>query len=143
MIPYFFVYKMELFSFPNNSKNLEPSYKTDLDIWDCLGRVKLVLQQICVRLIPLFVLILELGKPAFYSRINTDCIVVQCKSYITSVLTACIGRHNPISSTVSCRKRVLKACWVDDEICGRRSITCCVAVCTSLFRASRCSVQYS
>ena len=34
---------MELFSFQNNSKGLDPSYKTDLDLWDCFGRVKLVL----------------------------------------------------------------------------------------------------
>ena len=25
------------FSFQNNPKNLDLSYKTDLDIWDCLG----------------------------------------------------------------------------------------------------------
>ena len=30
------------FSFQNNIKNLDPSYMTDLDLWDCLGRVKLV-----------------------------------------------------------------------------------------------------
>ena len=30
-------------SFQNNPKNLDPSYKTDLDLWDCLGRVKLIL----------------------------------------------------------------------------------------------------
>ena len=30
-------------SFRNNSKNLDPSYKMNLDHWDCLGRVKLVL----------------------------------------------------------------------------------------------------
>ena len=29
------------FSFHNNSKNLNPSYKMDLDLWDCIGRVKL------------------------------------------------------------------------------------------------------
>ena len=29
----------------NNPKNLDPSYKMDLDLWDCLGRVKLVLWQ--------------------------------------------------------------------------------------------------
>ena len=29
------------FSFQNNPKNLDPSYKMDLDFWDCLGRVKL------------------------------------------------------------------------------------------------------
>ena len=32
-----------LFSFQNDSKNLDPFYKMDLDLWDCLGRVKLVL----------------------------------------------------------------------------------------------------
>ena len=30
---------------------LDPSYKTDLDLWDCLGRVKPVLQQNCIGLI--------------------------------------------------------------------------------------------
>ena len=30
------------FSLPKQSKNLDPSYKMDLDLWDCLGRVKLV-----------------------------------------------------------------------------------------------------
>ena len=33
----------QFFSFQNNPKNLQPSYKTDLDLWNCLGRVKLVL----------------------------------------------------------------------------------------------------
>ena len=38
-------YKMDLgsFSVQNNPKNLDPSYKMDLDLWDCLGRVKLLL----------------------------------------------------------------------------------------------------
>ena len=44
-LPYFLEYKMELFSFQNNPKDLDPSYKMDLDLWDCFGRVKLVLQQ--------------------------------------------------------------------------------------------------
>ena len=35
----------------------------DLDLWDCLGRVKLVLQQNFIGLIWLFVLIQERGKP--------------------------------------------------------------------------------
>ena len=39
--PYFFDYKMEFFSFQNNPKDLDPSCKTDLDLWDCLGRVKI------------------------------------------------------------------------------------------------------
>ena len=39
------------FSFLNNPKDLDPSYKMDLDLWDCLGRVKLVFQQNCIELI--------------------------------------------------------------------------------------------
>ena len=27
----------------NNLKDLDPSYKTDLDYWDCLGRIKVCL----------------------------------------------------------------------------------------------------
>ena len=42
-ILYFFGYKMGFFSFPNNPKNLDLSYKADIDLSDCLGRVKLVL----------------------------------------------------------------------------------------------------
>ena len=43
VIPYFFGYKTDFFSFQNIPKNLDPSYKMDLDLWDCLGRVKLVI----------------------------------------------------------------------------------------------------
>ena len=32
-----------VFSFQNNPKGLDPFYKTDLDLSDCLGRVKLAL----------------------------------------------------------------------------------------------------
>ena len=28
---------------PKQPQNLDPSFKMDLDLWDCLGRVKLVL----------------------------------------------------------------------------------------------------
>ena len=31
-IPYFSAYKMEAFPFQNNAKNLDLSYKTDLDL---------------------------------------------------------------------------------------------------------------
>ena len=43
VLPYFFGYKTEFFSFQNNPKVLDPSYKTDLELWHCLGRVELVL----------------------------------------------------------------------------------------------------
>ena len=43
-LPYFFGYKMEFFfSFQNNPKDVDLSCKMDLDLWDSLGRVKLVL----------------------------------------------------------------------------------------------------
>ena len=42
-VPYFSGYKTEFFSFQNTPKDLDSSCKTDLDLWDCLGRVKLVL----------------------------------------------------------------------------------------------------
>ena len=42
-LPYFFGYKTEFFSIQNNPKNLDPSCKMDLDLWDCLRRAKLVL----------------------------------------------------------------------------------------------------
>ena len=42
-LPYFLGYETEFFSFQNNPKDLDPSCKMVLDLWDCLGRVKLVL----------------------------------------------------------------------------------------------------
>ena len=42
-VPYFLGYKTDFFSFQNNPKDLDPSYKTDLDHWDCFGIIKLVL----------------------------------------------------------------------------------------------------
>ena len=39
---YFFSYRTEFFSFKNNAKNLDLSLRMDLDLWDCLGSIKLV-----------------------------------------------------------------------------------------------------
>ena len=39
------VIRWSFFSVQNNPKNLDPSYKMDLDFGDCLGTVKLVLYQ--------------------------------------------------------------------------------------------------
>ena len=50
-MPYLFGYKMEFISFQNNPKDLDLSCKTDLDLWGCLGRVKLVLLQSFIGLI--------------------------------------------------------------------------------------------
>ena len=35
------VIRRSFFSFQNSPKDLDPSCKTDLDFWDCLGRVKI------------------------------------------------------------------------------------------------------
>ena len=43
----------------------------DLDLWDCLGKFKLVFCQNVIGLIESFVVILERGKTLSYSRINT------------------------------------------------------------------------
>ena len=45
-IPYFFSYKTEVFYLPKHPKNLDLSYKMDLDLCDCLGRVKLYYNKI-------------------------------------------------------------------------------------------------
>ena len=41
---YFFGYKMQVFHFQNNPKNLDPSSKMDLDFWDCFRMDKLDLK---------------------------------------------------------------------------------------------------
>ena len=64
------VIRLSFFPFQNNPKNLDPSYKMDLDLRDCLGRVKLVLQKNFIGLIKLFVVILERKTPS-YSQIYT------------------------------------------------------------------------
>ena len=38
LILYFFGYKTEIFFLPKHPKNLDPSDKTDLDLWDCLAK---------------------------------------------------------------------------------------------------------
>ena len=62
-VPYFFAYKTVFSSIQNNPKNLDPSHKTDLDLWDCLGRVKSILQQNCIRLILIMCTHSREGKP--------------------------------------------------------------------------------
>ena len=62
-LPYFFGYKTELISFQNDPKNLDLSYKTDLHLWDCWVRVKLVLLPKYIGLILLFVVILQKENP--------------------------------------------------------------------------------
>ena len=60
---YLFGYKTEFFYFQNNPKNLDLSYKMDLDPWGCLGMVKVVLQQHFIGLISLFVGSLDRRNP--------------------------------------------------------------------------------
>ena len=45
------VIKHSFFFIPKQSKDLDLSDKTDLDLWGCLGMVKLVLQQNFIGLI--------------------------------------------------------------------------------------------
>ena len=65
---YFFCYKTEFYSFLNSPKNLDPSQKKHLDLWDCLGRVLLVFYQNFIGLIESFVVILERGKPCLIAE---------------------------------------------------------------------------
>ena len=67
-LPYFFGYKTEFYSFLNSLKDLDRSYKTDLEFWDCLGRVKLVFYQNFIGLIESFVVILGRGKPRLIAK---------------------------------------------------------------------------
>ena len=60
----------QCFSFQNNHKNLDPSYKRDLDLWDCLERVKLVLQQKLHRTDLIICTHSREGKTPSYSRTN-------------------------------------------------------------------------
>ena len=69
-LPYFFGCKTQFYSFLNSPKNLDPSYKMDLDLWDCLGKVKLVFYQNFIGLIESFVVILERGNK--YSKCVKD-----------------------------------------------------------------------
>ena len=63
-VPYFLGYKTEFFfSFQNNPKNQDPSYKMDLVHWNCSGRVKLLFEQNFRGLIKLYVVILEKQNP--------------------------------------------------------------------------------
>ena len=39
---------------PKQSKDLDPSYKTDLDIWDCFGRKKTLSYNRRNRVIPMY-----------------------------------------------------------------------------------------
>ena len=59
----------KVFSLPKQLKNLDPSCKTDLDLWDCLGRVNLIAKFHRNDLV-IFSLCRE-GKTLSYSRINT------------------------------------------------------------------------
>ena len=58
------------YTFPlNNPKNLDPSHKMDLDIWDCFGRKK--------------------QKPLSYNRRNT--VLIKLNSLISRTITVIIS----------------------------------------------------
>ena len=81
-IPYFVDYKTELFSFQNNPKDLDPSCKMDLDLWDCLGREKIGIIAKFHRT-DLVICSHSIGtKPPSYSQIN----MVYCKNLRKNLL---------------------------------------------------------
>ena len=59
-----------LFSFQTNSKNLDLSYKTDLDIWDSLGRVNSYYSKIAKKTDLVICTHSREGKTPSFSRIN-------------------------------------------------------------------------
>ena len=70
-LPYFFGYKTEFFSFQNNPKNLDPSYKMDLDLWRLFRKGK---THIIAKFQRTYLVICSHsreGKTLCYSRINT------------------------------------------------------------------------
>ena len=82
-LQYSFACKTDFFSFQNHSKNLDPSYKMDLDLWNCLRRVKLISQQNFIGLSLLYEVILERGKLS-YSQRNT--IKQHCLTQISNII---------------------------------------------------------
>ena len=112
-LPYFFDYKMGVFSFQNNPKDLDPSCKMDLDLWDCLGMGK---TGIIARFHRTDLVIWSHSrgtKPPSYSRINTVCqnyhkpslylpLCVVCTLTILSIRT-----HN-FQQTVQTQIRLLQ-----------------------------------
>ena len=56
---YFFSYKTEFFPFRKNPKDLDPSYKMDLDLWGCFEREKNILSLNYTRPIYIFAALLE------------------------------------------------------------------------------------
>ena len=65
-----------IFFLQNNPKNLHPSYKTDLDLWDCLGMVKLTGQTYIIAKFHRTGLVIfshsREGKNLSHSRINSE-----------------------------------------------------------------------
>ena len=68
----------EFFSSKTIKKNLDPSYKRDLDLWDCLGMVKLISK--FHRTDSVISSHSREGKTPSYSRINTvpECVCWHC-----------------------------------------------------------------
>ena len=63
----FFGYKMEFFPNKKNRKYLDPSYKTGLDLWDCLGRVNMYYSK-CHRTDVVICSYFREGKPRLYAE---------------------------------------------------------------------------
>ena len=64
--------KRQSFSLPKQTKHLDPSFKMDLDLWDCFGWKKKTGNKAKFLRTDLVICSLSKdGKPASYSRINT------------------------------------------------------------------------
>ena len=68
-MPCFFGYKTRIiFSFQNNPRNLDPSYKMDLDLWDCFRKGKTRIIAKFHMTVQLFVVIQERVKPCLIAE---------------------------------------------------------------------------
>ena len=85
-VSYFFGYKTDFLYLQKHLKNLGPSNKTDLDLWDCLEKVKLVLWQKFHRTDSDICSHSRKGNTLSYSRINTVFLKVCLKSAIYGIM---------------------------------------------------------
>ena len=73
-VPYFFLRLLgRVFPCETVGKTLDPSYKMNLDFWDCFGRENPISLQNFVGLIQIFGIILEIKKN-FESLININTV---------------------------------------------------------------------
>ena len=76
MVPYFFGCKTDFFFPKQSEKNLDPSYKMDIDLWDCLGRVKTCIIAKFHKTDLAICSYSREGKTPSHSRINMVCFIL-------------------------------------------------------------------